>query len=166
MTGSPIFSINFKNRKNPANPNYHIVSTSWTSRLWDFYNMFLLGAGLLMFVTIFMIFSFSRWEILTDFSLLMHVQFMINLQSRLVWSGSRHMIVWFSWIFSICEVYWKYRTTGHSVWPWPAVDLKKVLSVATHGFVFWAQRKQNATPEIYKAFQDPLMIILKRHMIV
>ena len=46
--------------------------------------MFLLGAGegLLMFVTIFMIFSFSRWEILTDFSLLMHVQFMINLQNR------------------------------------------------------------------------------------
>ena len=94
-----LFSINFKNRKNPANPNYHIVSTSWTSRLWDFYIMFLLGAGLLMFVTIFMIFSFSRWEILTDFSLLMHVQFMINLQNRLVRTGSRHMIVWFSWIF-------------------------------------------------------------------
>ena len=115
MTGSPIFSINFKNRKNPANPNYHIVSTSRTSRLWDFYNMFLLGAGLLMFVTIFMIFSFSRWEIFNRFSLLMHVQFMINLQNRLVWSGSRHMIVWSSWIFSICEVYWKYRTTGHLV---------------------------------------------------
>ena len=28
MTGSPIFSINFKNRKNPANPNYHIVNQS------------------------------------------------------------------------------------------------------------------------------------------
>ena len=24
MTGSPIFSVNFTNRKNPAKPNYHM----------------------------------------------------------------------------------------------------------------------------------------------
>ena len=34
---------------------------------------------------------------------------------------NRHMIVWFSWIFSICETYWKGRTAGHLVFwkPWP-----------------------------------------------
>ena len=40
--------------------------------------------------------------------------------------------------------------------PWPAVELKKVLSVTKHGFVFWAQRKPNTRLEIYKAFQDRL----------
>ena len=49
--------------------------------------------------------------------------------------------------------------------PWPAVELKKVLSVTKHGFVFWAQRKPNARLEIYKAFQDRLTF-LNRHMIV
>ena len=48
---------------------------------------------------------------------------------------------------------------------WPAVELKKVLSVTKHGFVFWAQRKPNARLEIYKAFQDRLTF-LNRHMIV
>ena len=47
----------------------------------------------------------------------------------------------------------------------PAVDLKKVLSVTKHGFVFWAQRKANATLEIYKAFQERLTF-LNRQMIV
>ena len=26
---------------------------------------------------------------------------------------NRHMIVWFSWIISICEIYREYRTEGH-----------------------------------------------------
>ena len=59
MTGSPIFSVNFTNRKNHAG------------------------------------------------------------------SGTRNMIVsGFSWIFSICEIYWKYKTAGHLVFwkPWPAVE--------------------------------------------
>ena len=104
---------NFTNRKNPAKPNYHIMSRSWTSRLWDFYIMFLLGASLLMFVTIFMIFSLVRN--FTNFTLSLH-HFMINYpQNRLVWSGSQHMIVWFMGFFSICEVYWKYRTPSHLV---------------------------------------------------
>ena len=66
-----------------------------------------------------------------------------------------------------CEIYWEYRTAGHLVFwkPWPAVELKKVLSVTKHGFVFWAQRKPNARLEIYKAFQDRLTF-LNRHMIV
>ena len=77
------------------------------------------------------------------------------------------MIVWFSWIISICEIYGEYRTAGHLVFskPWPAVELKKVLSVTKHGFVFWAQRKPNTRLEIYKAFQDRLTF-LNRHMIV
>ena len=41
-------------------------------------------------------------------------------QDRLTFLN-RHMIVWFSWIFSICETYWKGRTAGHLVFwkPWP-----------------------------------------------
>ena len=159
MTGSPIlFSVNFKNRKTPAKPNYHIMSRSWTSRLWDFHITFLLDASLLMFVTIFMIFSLVGN--FTNFSLLMQ-HFMINFpQNWLVWSGSWHMIVSSSWIFSICEVYWN-RTAGHLVlWkPWPAVDLKKVLSVTKHGFIFWAQCKPNTKLEIYEAFQDRLTFL-------
>ena len=56
---------------------------------------------------------------------------------------------------------------GHLVFwkSWPSVDLKKVLSVTKHGFVFWAQRKPNARLEIYKAFQDRLTF-LNRHTIV
>ena len=53
-------------------------------------------------------------------------------------------------------VFWK---------PWPAVELKRVLSVTKHGFVFWAQRKRNTRLEIYEAFQDRLTC-LNRHMIV
>ena len=26
-----------------------------------------------------------------------------------------HMILWFNWICSICEIYWKHRTAGHLV---------------------------------------------------
>ena len=79
-------------------------------------------------------------------------------QNRLVWSGSRLMIVQNGWIVSICEIYWEYRTAGHLMFwkPWPAVELKKVVSVTKHGFV---------RLEIYKAFQDRLTC-LNRHMIV
>ena len=44
-------------------------------------------------------------------------------------------------------------------------NLKKVLGVTKHGFVFWAQRKPNAKLEIYKEFQDRLTF-LNRHKIV
>ena len=67
--------------------------------------------------------------------------------------------------FSIWQIYWEYRTArGHLVFwkSWPVVDLKKVLSVTKHGFVFWAQRKPNAKLEIYKAFQNGLTF-LNRH---
>ena len=91
-TNHAITCTNFTNRKNPAKPNYPIMSRSWTSRLWNLYIMFLRSASLLMFVTIFMIFSLVRN--FTNFTLLMH-HCMINFpQNRLVWSGSRHMIVW------------------------------------------------------------------------
>ena len=92
-----IYLYKFHKSKNPAKPNYHIMSRSWTSWLWDFYIMFLLGASVLMFVTIFMIFSLVRN--FTNFTLSMH-HFMINYpQNRLVWSGSQHMIVWFMGFF-------------------------------------------------------------------
>ena len=77
------------------------------------------------------------------------------------------MIVWFSWIISICEIHGEYRTAGHLVFwkPWPAIELKKVLSVTNHGFIFWTQHEPNTILEIYKAFQDRLTF-LNRHMIV
>ena len=51
---SPMFSVNFTNRKNSAVLNYH-KSWSWSNQpvLWDFYIMFLLVSSLWMFVTIF-----------------------------------------------------------------------------------------------------------------
>ena len=54
MAGSPIFSVNFTNRKNSAVLNYH-KSWSWSNQpvLWDFYIMFLLVLSVWMFVTIF-----------------------------------------------------------------------------------------------------------------
>ena len=77
------------------------------------------------------------------------------------------MIVWFSWIISICKIYGEYRTAGHLVFStsWPTVELKKILSVTKHGFVFSAQCEPNIILEIYKAFQDRLTF-LNRHMIV
>ena len=51
---SPIFSVNFTNRKNSAVLNYH-KSWSWSNQpvLWDFYIMFLLVSSIWMFGTIF-----------------------------------------------------------------------------------------------------------------
>ena len=51
---SPMFSVNFTNRKNSAVLNYH-KSWSWSNQpvLCDFYVMFLLVSSLWMFVTIF-----------------------------------------------------------------------------------------------------------------
>ena len=97
MTGSPVFSINFTNQKFQLTYYYPIMSRPWVSWLWDFYIMILLGVSVLMFMTIFMIFSLVGN--FTNFSLLMQ-RFMINFpQNWLVWSGSRHMIVSSSWIF-------------------------------------------------------------------
>ena len=80
---------------------------------------------------------------------------------------NRHMIVWFSWIISICKIYGEYRTAGHLVFSTssPTVELKKIPSVTKHGFVFSAQCEPNIILEIYKAFQDRLTF-LNRHMIV
>ena len=142
MTGSPVFSVNFTNQKFQLNYYYPIMSRPWISWFWisiswfrwewEFWCSWLFS------------WSFRWWEILPIFPYLMQ-RFMINFpQNWLVWSGSRHMIVSSSWIFSICEVYWN-RTAGHLVlWkPWPAVDLKKVLSVTKHGLVFWAHQTLN-----------------------
>ena len=126
-----------------------IMSRSWTSRLWDFRITFLLDASLLMFVTIFMIFSLVGN--FTNFTLLMH-HFMFNFpQNRqLVWSGSRHvhMVVWFSWIFSICEVYWKYRTPGHLVfwkpWHWQLTWKIKTVIIVSQNMVSFSE------PSVYQ----------------
>ena len=39
---------------------------------------------------------------------------------------NRHMIVWFSWIFSICEIYGEYKTAGH------LIRVLKTLTVTCH----------------------------------
>ena len=54
MVGSPIISVNFTNRKNSANLNFH-KSWSWWNKpvLRDFYIMVLLFSSLWVFVTIF-----------------------------------------------------------------------------------------------------------------
>ena len=53
------------------------------------------------------------------------------------------MIVWLSWIFSICEIYVEYKDcrsiSVRFSTPWPAFEVRKVLSVTKHGFVFSAQ---------------------------
>ena len=46
-----------------------------------------------------------------------------------------------------------------------AVDLKKVISVTKHGFVFLSVNHANAILEIYEAFRDRLTF-RDRHMIV
>ena len=77
-----------------------------------------------------------------------------------------HVIVWFSWIFSICEIYGEYRDCRScSVFnTLTGSRAEKVLSVTKHGFVFWAQRKPNTRLEISKAFQDWLTF-LNRHTV-
>ena len=52
-------------------------------------------------------------------------------QNRLVWSGSRLMIVQNGWIFSICGIYWEYGTAGHLVFwkPWPVTATAKKVSL-------------------------------------
>ena len=79
-------------------------------------------------------------------------------QNWLVWSGSPPMIVQNGWIFLIYEIYLEYGTAGHLVFwtPWLAVELKEVLSVTKHGFVFWAQSKPNTRLEIYKSISGSL----------
>ena len=65
------------------------------------------------------------------------------------------MIVWFSWIISICEIYGEYRTEGHNSVLKTVTGSRAEKSSKGHktiGFVFWAQRKPIAILEIYKAF--------------
>ena len=85
-------------------------------------------------------------------------------QNRLFWSGSRLMIVQNGWISSICEIYWEYGTAGHLVFwkPWPAVELKKVLSVTT------SEPSVNQTLDLrsIKHFRIAWLNCLNRRMIV
>ena len=57
-------------------------------------------------------------------------------QDRLTFLN-RHMIVWVSWIFSICEIYWKGRTAGHLVFwkPWPVTG-HRATAILYWFFVF------------------------------
>ena len=160
MTSSPIFSVNFTNRKNPANLNCYMSIKKSQSSVW----FTLMGSE-----------NETMFWHLELFSARLPVQVLKTLNDRQSYIHStfrltflnRQMIVCFGWIISICEIHGEYRTAGHLVFwkPWPAVELKKVPSVTKHGFVFWAQHKPNATLEIYKAFQDRLTF-LDRHMVV
>ena len=149
MASSPTFS---QNRKIPANLNYH-MSWSWSNQpvLWDFYIMFL-------FVCYY--FLSKAWRDrrrLTSYYLDLSYGLL-----RKTGGKSLHALVGLLPLElkdtstlscrRFCEVYWEYRTAGHLVFwkPRPAVELKKVLSVTKHGFVFWAQRKPNTRLEIYQ----------------
>ena len=152
MTGSPIFSVNFSNWENRAKPNYHmsIKFIELRKRNHVLWHLELFWARL----------PVNVFKTLNDRQSCFFSKFRMTFLNR-------HMIVWFSWIFSICEIYWEYGTAGHLVFwkPWPAAELKKVPSVTKYSFVFWAQRKPNAILEIYKAFQDRFTF-LNRHMII
>ena len=54
--------------------------------------------------------------------------------------------------------------TVNKIWHWQST-WKKHVSVAKHGFGFWAQCITNAKLEIYEAFQDHLTF-LNRHMLL
>ena len=90
-----------------------------------------------------------------------------NINSALMYRNNIEFSVFVLCHWVDCKIYWECRTAGHLVfWNlWPAVELKNVLSVTKHGFVFWAQRKPNNRLEICKPFQDRLTC-LNRHMIV
>ena len=80
------------------------------------------------------------------------------------------MAVFLFLFFFFCrfrEIYWEYRTAGYLVFwkPWPAVELKKILSVTKHGFLLWAQRKPSIRLEIWKAFQDRLTFLNRRTIV-
>ena len=92
MTGSPVFSVNLINRKNPAKPNYHVSikkSQAIQKYVIDLKN--------------------SVWFTLDPEDETMPVKVFKTLNDRQSYILSklrltflnRHMIVWFSWIFSI-----------------------------------------------------------------
>ena len=123
MTRSPIFSIDFTNWKNPANLNCHMsikkVSVAfglhWAQKTKP------------CFVTLRTFFSSTAGQGVENTKWVA-----VIFSAHFAWLFlNRHMMVWFSWIISICEIYGEYRTAGHLVFwkPWKAVELKKVVSV-------------------------------------
>ena len=121
MTGSPIFSVHFTDRNNPAKPNYQAKQSS--EMYWEYGT-----AGHLVFSTPWPAVELKEVLSVTKHGFVFWAQRKPNarleiykaFQDRLTFLN-RHMIVWFSWICSICEIYWKDRTAGHLVFwkPWP-----------------------------------------------
>ena len=125
MTGSPIFSVIFTNRNSPAKLNYHMSIKKSQSNVW-----FTLGLQNDRNHVLWHLALFSARRPVKVLKTLNDRQSYILSTFRLTFLNWP-MIVWFSWIISICEIYGEYRTVGHLVFskPWPAVELKKVVSV-------------------------------------
>ena len=136
MTGGPVFSVNFTNRKNLAKLNYHMPIKKSQAKCTEYRT-----AGHLVFwQKLWPAVELKKVLSVTKHGFVFWAQCKPNARLTFLidtWSFS------LAGFFSICEVYWECRTAGHLVFwkPWPAVELKKVLSVTKHGFVFWAQRK-------------------------
>ena len=136
MTGGPVFSVNFINRKNLAKLNYHMPIKKSQAKCTEYRT-----AGHLVFwQKLWPAVELKKVLSVTKHGFVFWAQCKPNARLTFLidtWSFS------LAGFFSICEVYWECRTAGHLVFwkPWPAVELKKVLSVTKHGFVLWAQRK-------------------------
>ena len=127
MTGSPIFSVPFTwlflNR-------HMIVWFSWIIPICKIYGEYR-TAGHLVFSTSWPTVELKKILSGTKHGFVFSAQHEPNVileiykafQDRLTFLN-RHIIVWFSWICSICEIYWKDRTAGHLVFwkPWPVTS--------------------------------------------
>ena len=120
MTGSPIFSVNLTNQKNPANLNYHMSIKKSQAILKRSIDL-----------------KFSVWTRLVYAGLrkrnhvLWHLELFSAFSSSFLFPPSSFLLPLSSFLFPTAShlVFWK---------SWPAVDLKKFVTVAKHGFVFWA----------------------------
>ena len=65
---------------------------------------------------------------------------------------NRQITVWISWVFSICEIYWKDRTAGHLVFwkPWPVTGHIGHIGTAKQICVIWySSRQKQITLSVY-----------------
>ena len=123
MAGSPFFSVNFTNRNNPATPNYHLSIKKSQAKCTEYRT-----AGHLVFWKLWPAFELTKVLSVTKHGFAFWAQRKPNavleiykaFRDRLTFLN-RQVIVWCSWIISICEIYWKERTAGHLVFwkPWP-----------------------------------------------
>ena len=141
MTGSPVFSVNFTNRTNPAKPNYHMSINKQSSEMYSEYR----SASHLVFSTPWPAVELKKVLSATKHGFVFWARRKSNARlTFLYW----HMTVKIGWIFSIFEIFGEYRTAGHLVfshWSWPAVELKKFLSVTKRA---WFRLLMSSEPSV------------------